>query len=98
MDFITALIASPFICLGWIIVGAAAGALARYFMGSPDQSFFSDMILGIIGAFFGGFVAGLLGLAPGANTAGIELVVVNLVVATIGAMILIAVRRMVMRG
>jgi uncharacterized membrane protein YeaQ/YmgE (transglycosylase-associated protein family) len=97
MNFITDLLASPFICLGWIIVGAAAGALARYFMGSPDMSFFSDLLLGIVGAFFGGLIAGLLGLAPGAGRAGIELVIVNLVVATIGAMILIGLRRMVMR-
>jgi len=97
MDFVTDLLASPFICLGWVIVGAAAGALARYFMGSPDQNFFSDMILGIIGAFFGGFLAGLLQLAPGAGRAGIELVIVNLVIATIGAMILIGLRRLILR-
>jgi uncharacterized membrane protein YeaQ/YmgE (transglycosylase-associated protein family) len=98
MDFITGLIASPFICLGWIIVGAAAGALARYFMGSADKSFFNDMLLGILGAFFGGLVAGLLGLAPQAGRAGLDLVIVNLVVATIGAMLLIGLRRLVMRS
>jgi len=98
MDFINGLIASPFICLGWIIVGAAAGALARYFMGSPDRSFFNDMLLGILGAVFGGFVAGLLGLAPQAGRAGLDLVIVNLVVATIGAMLLIGLRRLVMRS
>jgi uncharacterized membrane protein YeaQ/YmgE (transglycosylase-associated protein family) len=98
MDFISGIIASPFICLGWLIVGAAAGALARYFMGSADRSFFNDFLLGIIGAIFGGLVAGILGLAPQADRQGIDLVIVNLVVATIGAMLLIGLRRMLFRG
>ena len=98
MDFFAELVVSPFICLGWIIVGAVAGALARYFMGSPDRSFFNDMLLGILGAILGGFVAGMLRLAPTSGRAGFELVLINLVVATIGAMILIGLRRLILRG
>ncbi len=95
MDFITDILAAPFICVGWVIVGAIAGAAGRAIMKSPDMPFLSDMILGIAGAFAGGLLAGLFGMAPGANRAGIELVIVNLVVATIGAIVLIALRRMV---
>ncbi len=90
-DFIGAVLASPFICLGWIIVGALAGGLARSVMGRRDQPFFVDVILGIIGAIVGGFIVGLLGFSPGDDIGGIERVLVSFVVATIGAIILIAI-------
>jgi uncharacterized membrane protein YeaQ/YmgE (transglycosylase-associated protein family) len=96
MDFINSLIASPFICIGWIIVGIVAGALARQLMGSPDRSWLSDMILGLIGAFVGGLVANLLGI--GRPDGGIGLVIVNLVIAVIGAVILIAIGRLLTRS
>ncbi len=98
MDFITDLLAAPFICIGWIIVGAIAGALARSIMRSQDKPLLSDIILGIAGAIIGGLLAGLLGMGPGPNTAGLELVLINLVIATVGAIVLIALRRALFRG
>lgn len=95
MDFITDILAAPFICVGWIIVGAIAGAAARAIMKSGDQPFLSDLILGIAGSFAGGLLAGLFGMAPGANRSGLDLVIVNLVVATFGAIALIALRRLI---
>ena len=93
MDFITGMLASPFICIGWIIVGAIAGALARQLTGAGDKPFIQDLILGILGAIVGGFIAGFV-MGPGLfNDGGISLVLVNLVVATIGAVILIMIRR-----
>jgi uncharacterized membrane protein YeaQ/YmgE (transglycosylase-associated protein family) len=91
-DFIASILASPFICLGWIIVGAIAGGLARSVMGSSDQPFIQDLILGLIGAFIGGLIGGFLGLVP-TTDGGIERVLVNLVVATLGAIIVIAIGR-----
>lgn len=98
MDFIGNLIASPFICIGWIIVGAIAGALARNITGSKDAPFIWDVVLGIIGAIIGGILAGFVGVGPSANTNGITLVIVNLIIATIGAVILIGVRRLISRA
>jgi uncharacterized membrane protein YeaQ/YmgE (transglycosylase-associated protein family) len=95
-DFITGLIASPFICIGWIIVGAVAGALARQLMGSTDRPFLSDLILGLIGAFIGGLVAGLLGI--GRPDGGIGLVIVNLIIAVVGAVIVLAIARAIRRA
>lgn len=97
MDFIGDLLASPFICLGWIIVGALAGSLARSLMGSRDASFASDLILGLIGAFIGGIIAGLIGLGPTETDGGLTRVLMNLVIATIGAAILIGIGRMFQR-
>lgn len=98
MDFIGNLLASPFICIGWIIVGAIAGALARTITGSKDVPFIWDVVLGIIGAIVGGILAGFVGVGPSGTTSGIELVIVNLIIATIGAVILIGLRRLISRA
>ncbi len=98
MDFIGDILASPFICLGWIIVGAIAGSLARSIMKSSDSPFFSDVILGIGGALVGGLLAGLVGLGPSEDASGLGLVIVNLIIATIGAIILIGGQRTLSRG
>jgi uncharacterized membrane protein YeaQ/YmgE (transglycosylase-associated protein family) len=51
------------------------------------------LILGLIGAFVGGIVASILGFSK--PTGGITLVVVNLVIAIVGAAVLIFLGRMV---
>lgn len=94
-DAIEFIVATPFIILGWLIVGAIAGDLARRFMGSPDQGCLSDWLLGIVGAIIGGLVASLVGF--GKPEGGIGLVIVNLVIATVGAAILIFIKSMVTR-
>lgn len=98
MDFIGDILASPFICLGWIIVGAIAGSIARSLMKAGDRPFILDVILGIAGAFIGGLLASLLRLGPGPNQTGLELVLINLVIATIGAIVLLAIGRLVSRA
>jgi uncharacterized membrane protein YeaQ/YmgE (transglycosylase-associated protein family) len=95
-DIVSGIVSAPFICIGWIIVGAIAGAVARSLMGGRDESFLSDMILGLIGAVVGGFVASLLGFYK--PDGGLELVLVNLVIAIIGAIILIAIGRAISGG
>lgn len=97
-DFISGLVASPFICIGWLIVGAIAGAVARNVMGSRNASMVNDIILGLIGAVVGGFVAGLVNLGPRPGTGGIELVIINLVIAIVGAVIVIAIGRALRRA
>lgn len=86
------IVSAPFICIGWIIVGAIAGAVARTVMGSADRPFFSDLILGLIGAFVGGIVASLLGFYK--PDGGLSLVLVNLLLAIVGAVILIGIGRL----
>ena len=98
MDFINDVFSAPLICLGWIIVGALAGSLARSIMGSADEPFLADLLLGIAGALLGGLLAGIVGLGPSEDAGGIGLVIVNLVIATVGAMILIGARRTLARA
>lgn len=95
-DAIGAIVASPFICIGWIIVGAIAGALARQLTGSTDRPFFEDLILGLIGAIVGGFVFSLLGI--GRPDGGLSAVIISLVVAVVGAVILIMIGRAIRRA
>lgn len=91
-DVIQWIISAPFILIGWIIVGAIAGELARRFTGSTDESFFADLGLGILGAIIGGFIAGILGV--GLPAGGVALFIANLVIATFGAAVLILIKRM----
>ena len=52
----------------------------------------ADIILGILGAFIGGWVFGLLGLGAGGGMIG------SIIVAFIGACILIGITRMIKRA
>lgn len=75
--------------LFWIILGGIAGWLASMFMKS-GHSALVDIILGIIGAFVGGFIMNSFG-QPGVT--GFNLY--SIVVAFIGAVVLIFIGRMV---
>jgi uncharacterized membrane protein YeaQ/YmgE (transglycosylase-associated protein family) len=90
---------NPILCVGWIIVGALAGAVARTIMRRQDAPFIQDIILGLAGSAIGGLVAGFLGLGPGAtaDTAGIERLLINLVIAIIGAVILLFIGQAVLK-
>lgn len=77
----------PFIVIGWIIVGAIAGDLARRFMNRPNRGCLSDFVLGIAGAIVGGFLAGLLGLDTADD--GLVALLTSLVLAVVGAAVLI---------
>jgi uncharacterized membrane protein YeaQ/YmgE (transglycosylase-associated protein family) len=89
------IISAPFLCIGWLIVGAIAGALARQLMGAKNRPLINDIILGLLGALVGGFLASLFDLYK--PNGGLGSVVVNLVIATVGAMVLIFVGRALRR-
>lgn len=75
----------------WILFGAAAGWLADIIM-SSSHGMLEDIILGIIGAIVGGFIMNSFG-QPGVT--GFNLY--SLLVAVIGAAILIFLGRMIHR-
>jgi uncharacterized membrane protein YeaQ/YmgE (transglycosylase-associated protein family) len=80
--------------LSWIIVGLIAGWLAGMVMRGSGYGVVGDIILGIIGALVGGFLASaVFGVADAVN--GIN--IVSLVVAFIGAVIVVALVRAVAR-
>ncbi len=78
--------------LAWIVVGLIAGWLAGQVMRGGGYGLIGDIIVGIVGALIGGFLAATLLKMPDAVN-GIN--VTSILVAFIGAVILIAILRMV---
>lgn len=78
----------------WIVFGALAGWIASLIMRTDEQQgALSNIIIGIIGAFLGGAVSTWLG---GPGVSGFNFV--SLIVATLGAVILIFFIRMITGG
>ncbi|MDQ2856696.1 MAG: GlsB/YeaQ/YmgE family stress response membrane protein [Acidobacteriota bacterium] len=81
--------------IGWIIFGLIAGLIARFLMPGKDPAgCIVTVILGIAGAVVGGFVARVLGLATTTVTLGDRNFLVQLAFAVIGALIILALYRM----
>ncbi len=78
--------------LSWIIVGLIAGWLAGMVMKGGGYGIVGDIVLGIVGALVGGFLAGAVFGVPDAVN-GIN--PTSIVVAAIGAIVLIAISRAV---
>jgi len=75
----------------WIIVGAIAGFVASKVLTGKGMGLLWDIVAGILGAFLGGWLAGLVGISvsPGTFTIG------GLVSAFVGAVILLLIFRAV---
>jgi uncharacterized membrane protein YeaQ/YmgE (transglycosylase-associated protein family) len=78
--------------LAWLVVGLIAGWLASQVMRGGGYGLIGDIIVGIVGALIGGFLAATLLKIPNAVN-GIN--VMSILVAFIGAVILLAILRMV---
>ena len=74
--------------IGTIIIGGLAGWIAEKVM-KTEMGLLMNIVVGIIGSFIGAFLANLLGLRLGEVFQGWFLG--NLIVAVVGALILIAV-------
>lgn len=84
----------PINILIWLIVGAIAGWLASLVMKTNrQQGLLQDIIIGIIGAFLGGFILNALGIGGGVSGLNIA----SILTAFIGAVILLAIIRAVQR-
>jgi uncharacterized membrane protein YeaQ/YmgE (transglycosylase-associated protein family) len=78
--------------IGWIIIGLIAGALAKFIMPGDDPGgFIITILLGIAGAIVGGFLASLIGIGGGGT-------LWTIIIATLGAIILLAIYRAVAGG
>jgi uncharacterized membrane protein YeaQ/YmgE (transglycosylase-associated protein family) len=70
--------------LTWLIVGLVAGVLASMLMGGTGYGLIGDIVIGIVGAFVGGWLFSALGVAsPLGGLAG------TIFVAFIGAVVLL---------
>ena len=78
--------------LTWLIVGLIAGVLASFVMGG-GFGIIGDIIIGIVGAFIGGWLFRQLGVGtPFAGLAG------TIFVAFIGAVVLLFILRLIRRA
>jgi uncharacterized membrane protein YeaQ/YmgE (transglycosylase-associated protein family) len=79
----------------WIVLGGLAGWIAGVIMGGTGLGTIGTIVLGVIGALVGGFVVQLLGFGdPLAD--GAEISIAAIVTAVVGAIIVIAIARLVM--
>jgi uncharacterized membrane protein YeaQ/YmgE (transglycosylase-associated protein family) len=76
----------------WILVGLVAGWLAGKVMRGGGYGIIVDIILGILGGLLGGWLFGMLGVWPGGGVIG------SLIVAFVGAVILVAITRLIKRA
>ena len=78
--------------IAWILIGLVAGALAKLIMPGDDPGgIIVTILIGIAGAFVGGFLANLIGLGGGG-------LIYTIIVAVIGAIILLAIYRLLAGG
>lgn len=75
----------------WILAGLIAGWLTGKIMKGSGYGFIVDILLGIAGAFVGGFIARHLGLDPSGGFIYSTLIAVG------GAIILVALVRLIKR-
>lgn len=73
------------------LIGICAGWLAGQIMKGGGFGLVADLIIGVIGAVIGGFVFGLLGLSASGLLG-------SLITATVGAVLLLFLLRLVARG
>ena len=73
-----------------IVVGLIAGALAKWVMPGPDPGgIIVTILIGIAGAFVGGYLARLVGIGGGP--------IMSIIIATVGAILLLAIYRFITR-
>ena len=85
----------PVNILIWVIVGAIAGWLASLVMRTNrQQGLLEDIIVGVVGGLLGGFLLDLLGV--GGEVTGLN--IGSILVAFVGAIVLLAILRALRRA
>ena len=83
--------------IAWIVLGALAGWIAGLLVGGDEGlGVIGHVVLGVIGAFVGGFIADALGFGKGAAGGGDVVNLYSIVVAVIGAVIVVWVANLLM--
>lgn len=81
--------------LAWLVFGFIAGVIAKFiFPGRDPGGCIITSLLGIAGAFVGGFIARYLGIAGGSSKIGDKGFFIQLAVAVLGAVVILAVYRL----
>ena len=75
----------------FLVIGLIAGWLASRMMRSGPFGLVGDLIVGVIGVFIGGWLFGLFGISAGG-------ILGSLVIALVGALVLLYVLRLIKRA
>jgi len=78
----------------WLVLGAVAGWLAGMIMKTGSGNIVTNIIVGIVGAFLGGWLASLAGI--GSATGGLS--IVSIITAVVGACVLLFILGMLQRS
>lgn len=78
--------------IAWLVVGLIAGWLAGKVMRGGGYGVVVDIILGLLGGVLGGWIFNMLGIWPGGGMIG------SIIVAFVGAVILVAITRVLKRA
>ncbi len=81
----------------WLIVGGVIGWLASVLMSTSGNGVLMNVVIGIVGAFIGGYLIGPLVGGSGTINA-MDFSLASLVVSLLGAVILLAVVRLLRRA
>ena len=78
--------------IAWLVIGAVAGWLAGTFVKGGGFGLIGDIVVGIIGAFIGGWLAGVLHIQVGGGW------ISSILTAAVGAALLLVILRAVRRA
>lgn len=78
--------------LVWLLIGAVAGWLAGVIVKGYGYGLIGNIVVGILGGFVGGWLFGSLGIVSGSGIIG------SVIGATIGAVVLLLVIRLLKRA
>ena len=80
--------------LAWVVLGLIAGAIAKFIMpGTDPGGLIVTMLIGIVGAFLGGFIGSTI---AGEGLEGFS--IQSIVLAVVGSILLLWIYRMATRG
>ncbi|HEX7647022.1 MAG TPA: GlsB/YeaQ/YmgE family stress response membrane protein [Noviherbaspirillum sp.] len=77
--------------LWFLLIGLIAGWLASVITGGSGRGILMDIVIGVVGSYIGGFLFRSFGVSSGGGTLG------SIIVATIGAVVLVLIMRMFRR-
>jgi uncharacterized membrane protein YeaQ/YmgE (transglycosylase-associated protein family) len=77
--------------IAWLVLGLVAGFIASKIVNKKGDGLIFDIILGIVGAFVGGWIVRALNIGPGVS--GLNLA--SLLVAVVGAVVFLIVYHMI---
>jgi uncharacterized membrane protein YeaQ/YmgE (transglycosylase-associated protein family) len=69
--------------LSWLVIGLVAGFLASVIVNKRGEGILMDLVLGLVGAFVGGFIFRLLGIHSNGS------ILISIGIATLGAILIL---------